>query len=305
MTASARRAWPDTPEESGITVMMPCYNAGPDLIDAVQSVLAQDFNDAPYEILVVDDGSADPATREALDRLDDFDGPVRVIRHETNQGPSAARNTAIRAARYKYIVNVDADDLLVAGKGDQGYLHQVFRRMEANPDLDLCFARMSLFGAVEGEFYSAPYSEPLMLMTNLLYCFTAFRRADALAVGGYDENMCGCEDYDFWLRLLNHHHKQGRSASVERIEEPLYLYRQHDHGRNVDTSHGLSYRDMMAIVTKNSPEIYRAYYPGVAPDDLPGHLEKRLKMLIKRHPYQGSPGAEKWYGDYLNRLGLG
>jgi glycosyltransferase involved in cell wall biosynthesis len=100
-----------------ISVIIPCFNQGPYLDEAVDSVLAQTFQD--FEILVVDDGSTDA---ETIKILRDFARPkTRIIRTE-NQGLSAARNNGIREAMGEYILPLDADD-----KIGPGYLEDAVR----------------------------------------------------------------------------------------------------------------------------------------------------------------------------------
>ena len=90
-----------------VSVVIPCFNLGALVHEAIDSVLAQTFQDV--EIVVVDDGSTDDATRRTLA---DLDRPkTRVVRSE-NRGLSAARNLGIRESGGGYICSLDADDRL-------------------------------------------------------------------------------------------------------------------------------------------------------------------------------------------------
>ena len=93
-----------------ISVIIPCYNYGRFLPDAVNSVLGQKKDGLAVEIIVVDDGSTDD-TAAVAQRLG---SSIQYI-YQENQGPSAARNSGIRIARGDYLVFLDADDLLTAG----------------------------------------------------------------------------------------------------------------------------------------------------------------------------------------------
>jgi glycosyltransferase involved in cell wall biosynthesis len=90
------------------TVVIPTYQRLELVRQAVQSVLAQTFQD--FEIVVVDDGSPEPI------QLSTPDERVRVIRHETNLGTAAARNTGIRAARGELVAFLDSDDVWLPEK---------------------------------------------------------------------------------------------------------------------------------------------------------------------------------------------
>lgn len=92
-----------------VSVVVPCYNQGVYLREAVESVLASSYEN--IEIIVVDDGSTEPAT---IDVLTGFSMPkTRLIRQE-NRGPSVARKNAIAEAKGKYILPLDADDKISA-----------------------------------------------------------------------------------------------------------------------------------------------------------------------------------------------
>ncbi len=93
-----------------VSVIIPSYNRRPMLKEAVDSVLAQDFED--FELIVVDDGSTDGTT----DEIKAYGGRVKLFRHPENRGVSAGRNSGIVHARGKYIGFLDSDDLWVKGK---------------------------------------------------------------------------------------------------------------------------------------------------------------------------------------------
>ena len=88
-----------------VSVIIPCYNQGACLEEAVDSVLAQTFQD--FEILVVNDGSTDEATIRMLGK---YERPKTRVIHTDNQGLAMARNNGIREARGAYILPLDADD---------------------------------------------------------------------------------------------------------------------------------------------------------------------------------------------------
>ena len=88
-----------------VSVIIPCYNQGRYLDDAITSVLVQTYQN--FEILIVDDGSTEP---ETIEILQDYQQPkTRIIRTE-NQGVATARNLGIAQAQGTYILPLDADD---------------------------------------------------------------------------------------------------------------------------------------------------------------------------------------------------
>lgn len=89
-----------------VTVVIPTYNRARMVCEAVDSVLAQTYED--FEVIVVDDGSTDNTPL----RLSEYEDPrVYIIRHQTNQGQGPARNTGILASKGEYIAFLDSDDL--------------------------------------------------------------------------------------------------------------------------------------------------------------------------------------------------
>ena len=192
------------------SVIIPCYNQGRFVDEAVDSVLAQTFQD--FEILIVDDGSTDPDT---VRKLGQYDKPkTRVIRTE-NQGLSAARNNGVREARGDLILPLDADDRIAPT-----YLQEAAAILDGEPDVGIVYCQAEFFGGCTGLWDLPAYSLPRMLLDNLIFCAAAFRRSDWERVGGYVAGFrTGWEDYDFWLSLI----ESGRQ--VVRIPEVLFFYR--------------------------------------------------------------------------------
>jgi glycosyltransferase involved in cell wall biosynthesis len=98
---------------ASVSVIIPFFNAGPYLAEAVASVLAQDYR--PLELLLVDDGSTD-GHADLATRLAASSAEIRLLRLPSNQGPAAARNAALREARGELLTFLDADDLMLPGR---------------------------------------------------------------------------------------------------------------------------------------------------------------------------------------------
>ena len=193
-----------------VSVVIPCYNQGHFLDEAVDSVLNQTWQD--FEIIVVNDGSTDSLTSQLLA---DYNKEKTTVLHTANQGLAAARNNGIRQAKGKYILPLDADDRI----GPE-YLEKAVQILDRNPEIGICYCKAKLFGAVETEWNLPEYSLSEMLQDNLIFCTALFRRSDWEMVGGYDPGMVyGWEDYDFWLSLIE------RGRQVQQIPENLFFYR--------------------------------------------------------------------------------
>lgn len=193
-----------------VSVIIPCYNHGKYLDEAVTSVLAQTFDDV--EIIVVDDGSSEAAT---IELLRGYHRPKTRVLHTVNMGLAAARNNGINVASGRYILPLDADDRI-----EPKYLEQAVAVLEQQPGVGIVYCRARLFGAVESEWLLPEYSLERMLLDNVIFCSALFRRSDWEAVGGYDPGMIhGWEDYDFWLAIIE------RGGGVVRLPEILFCYR--------------------------------------------------------------------------------
>jgi glycosyltransferase involved in cell wall biosynthesis len=203
-----------TSAEPTFSVVIAAYNAAGTIEEAVVSALEQ--TRPPLEVVVCDDGSTDdPAVvlRPYLDR-------VRLIRQE-NQGESAAKNAAVRAAGGDFVAVLDADDSFHPRR-----LEALGELGRARPELDILAsdAWFVVNGEKTGRFNGADNPFPdanqrRVILERCFLCAPAVRRARWLEVGGYDEGLALGADWDCWIRLL----LTGSSAGL--VNEPLYRYR--------------------------------------------------------------------------------
>ena len=208
-----------------ISVIIPTYNYGRFLREAIDSVLAQTY--PAHEIIVVDDGSTDDTPRI----LAEYGDRIRVIRQE-NLGASAARNTGIAAARGEWVSFLDSDDLWLPRK-----LECDAARIAADPDLGMVHCGAEQFdntgrtiavflGGLEG--WVAP--DLLRLDREVIAApgsGLTVRKTAAEEVGGYDPRIECAEDWDFCYRIARRHR-----TGV--IPEVLARYRQHGTGRHLN-----------------------------------------------------------------------
>ncbi len=180
-----------------VSVIIPTYNRLPMLMEAVDSVLTQDFED--IELIVVDDGSTDE-TGEEIKR---YGGRVRLLQHSENRGVSAARNRGILHARGKYIAFLDSDDLWVKGK-----LKIQVTFLDDNPPYPLCYTDeiwvrkgKRVNPKVKHSKYSGWIFEKCLPLCTISPSSAVMRKTLLSKVGLFDEALPVCEDYDFWLRV--------------------------------------------------------------------------------------------------------
>ncbi len=180
-----------------VSVIIPTYNRLPMLKEAVNSVLAQQFED--MELIVVDDGSTD-GTAEEMKR---YGGRVKLIQQSQNRGVSAARNKGILHARGKYIAFLDSDDLWVKGK-----LKVQVSFLDENPHYPICYTDevwirrgKRVNPMLKHSKYSGWIFEKCLPLCIISPSSVMMKRTLFSRVGLFDEALPVCEDYDFWLRI--------------------------------------------------------------------------------------------------------
>lgn len=194
-----------------VSVVIPCYNQGQFVNDAVDSVLAQTFTD--LEIVIVNDGSTDEATNLLLSGYER--AKTRVL-HTPNCGLGQARNNGIKAASGEYIMPLDADDRI-----GPTYVEKAVGVLDAHANTGIVYCEAEFFGDRTGPWYLPPYNFPDILLGNAIFATAMFRRSDWESGAGYCAELAVWEDYDFWLSIIE------RGRDVYRIPEVLFFYRQH------------------------------------------------------------------------------
>lgn len=194
-----------------VSVIIPCFNSGAFLADALNSVLAQTYSN--WECIIVDDGSEDDTSAIAAAFVNK-DGRFSYIK-QTNQGPSIARNNGISLSKGTYILPLDSDDII-----EPTYLEKAIDHFNDHPDTKLVYCRADRFGEEQGEWQLPPFSYDALVRSNCIIVSSIYSRKDFDRAGGYNPQMdSGLEDWEFWLELL------GPNDKVHRIDEILFHYR--------------------------------------------------------------------------------
>lgn len=208
-----------------VSVIIPAYNAGHFIEDAIASVLAQDLR--ANEIIVVNDGSTD----RDYSGLEDLHHSVKVI-NQPNRGVSAARNLGCATATGTYIAILDADDVWLQGK-----LRAQVQHLSRAHSVAAVFCRGLIWTPAAGETRWVPppisitsdLSDPraLRLAYSDFLCSIpvapssmVVKRSVWLELGGFKEDLRYGEDHDFYLRLSHQY-------LVDLLDAPGMLYRQH------------------------------------------------------------------------------
>ena len=207
----------DMPRRPRVSVVIPAYNHARFLPDALDSVLAQTFQD--FEVVVVDDGSTD----ETGEVVAAYGNRIRYVR-QSNAGQAAARNRGIRETSAPFIAFLDAYDYWFPEKLTAQMAH-----FDAHPEAGVVFTQFVVTNAEGTPLYVYPavfrYGRnafEAMLVWPVGWMNVAMvRRTCFDAVGLLDETIRWPTDWDLWLRLTRH-------FGVGFVHRPLAIYRQLD-----------------------------------------------------------------------------
>jgi len=180
-----------------VTVLMCVFNDDKFVGQAIESILAQDFND--YEFIIVDDGSTD-RTPEILRQYADRDSRI-IIHRQANSGTTVAANRGLALARGTFVARLDSDDISFSHR-----LREEVALLTSNPDVALVGGGAEIIdtaGHVIGVRSIFTRSPVRTLRHRCIYqqSDVMFGRELVVGLGGYREKFRNAQDYDLWLRI--------------------------------------------------------------------------------------------------------
>lgn len=196
------------------TIVIPCFNHGRFIAQAVASCLAQ--VEAEVRVVIVDDGSDDSSTAQLCDAQ--AGDRVKVI-HQPNRGLPAARNRGAAQADGEFLAFLDADDWI-----EPTFVSKLARaiREADDPKVSHAYCQEQLVELGDGVWRVPEWDAELMLITNLHPVTALLRRESYEQLGGFDETMTrGYEDWELWIRCVE------RGWRGVRVREPLFIWRRH------------------------------------------------------------------------------
>ena len=238
------------PKHPLVTVIIPTYNRGWVVQEAIDSVLDQDFRD--YELIVVDDGS-DDNTREILGAY----GKAITVLQQSNRGVSAARNRGIAEAAGRLIAFLDSDDLWLPRK-----LTTQVKFFAENADAVINQTQeiwirngVRVNPKKRHHKFSGMIFERSLALCLVSPSAVMIKKCLFDAVGVFDEQLPACEDYDLWLRVSCRY-------PVHLMDSPLIIKRG-GHDDQLSKAAGLDkYRiqSLMKIIDSDllTPQQYKA-----------------------------------------------
>jgi Glycosyl transferase family 2 len=267
-----------------VAVVIPCYNDGVLLPEAVASVQGVEG----VETVVVDDGSTDEHTQRVLADL--AERGTFVLRQD-NAGLSAARMAGVRATSAPYVYNLDADDVAVAKA-----LRTMAERMDGDPETAVCYGDYQEFGDLELTRLVPPTIDPFRLAYTNEYPVTAmFRRSVLEAVGGWRHLGAGYEDWGLWMALAE------RGCRGVHAGPGVMTFRKRLHGSRMLGAAKADHRALYEALRREHPRLFA---------ELPAHRRASELSRVRKLLYPVLYGArrrfpfERRIKTWLDRAGI-
>ena len=262
MSMSIRAA----PEEAPLfSVVIPAYNARATIEAAVGSALQ---NEVSLEVLVIDDGSADPVAPDDLPG-----GPVRLLALPANGGTARARNHGILAAAGQWIAFLDSDDAYEPQRLDAA------RSFFEHRELDGLATDTLVVSSHEPSRVSRPTPNDeglLHLRTSAIFGSHILARSLFERIGLFDPHWHIQEDADLWLRMIL------SGARIGYLPRPAYVYRLNDEGKTQGRDPLLGLHEFRNIHLMN------ALRPEVRPKDRAILMGRALKWERRALPHHSA-----------------
>ncbi len=207
---------PHSPEKDlnpPVSVIIPCYNHGEYILEAVGSVEACDRS--LYELIIIDDGSTDPMTKRVLAELKEKN---YCVINQQNQGLAASRNNGIRAARGRYILPLDSDN-----KIHPEYITLGIEILDKRPEVGVVYGKPELFGNGGARNYPevGVFDLHQLAISNYIDACALVRKSALVNCGYYDTQFPfpGWEDWDLWLTMAT------KDWQFHFVDATLFSYR--------------------------------------------------------------------------------
>lgn len=227
-----------------VSVIMPCYNQGNYLPEALESIISQTY--PKWECIIINDGSTDHSERVAKEYCRK-DSRIRYI-YQENAGVIAARNHAVSESLGEFILPLDADDTVSCH-----YLEKAVHVLTTDPSCKIVYGKGWLTGEKNEPFILPPFSIEGLLRDNCIFNSAIYRHQDFDNVGGYNPNMKeGYEDWNLWLSLLE------GGGYAHKLDEVVYYYRIQSKSRTTEADQNEI--KLRLQILENHKELYMRYY---------------------------------------------
>ena len=273
--------------EIKISILMPVYNAGKFVAEAIRSVLAQSFED--FEFIIINDGSTD----NSREIIDSFNDPRIILINQENKGVAASLNIGLRLAKAGLIARVDADDICYPSR-----LEKQFEFLHQHPDYVLVGSGAEVIDTKGNFIYSHQHKaydhEGILALKpsecGFIHSTVCFRKDAVINAGGYDENAHTFEDHILWKELIKH----GKACN---LGESLIKMRFNPESVTIDEK----WRGKKFNKIKHNA-IKRGFVTGEEGRQLNMIIQKQNSEEIKRGSYYALIGKKYLWNNYNPRI---
>lgn len=197
-----------------VSVVIPCYNHGAYIQEALDSIEIDKIN-YPVEIIIVDDGSTDQPT---LQKLESLKAAGYQVIFQSNGGPASARNTGVKASKGTYILPLDADNKITPD-----YINKAIPILTEKA-VDIVYARPIFFGDLtqrKRQYKVRKYDDLNIVTGNFADACAVYKKTVWEKNGGYDTDIpfYGFEDWEFWINAASN------GFQFYFLDEKLFYYR--------------------------------------------------------------------------------
>lgn len=186
-----------------ITVLMGIYNCAPTLPAALDSLLAQTFQD--FKVVLCDDGSTDDTYQVAKEYADKYADKFILIKNERNMKLAATLNHCLDYADTEYVARMDGDDLSLPTR-----FEKEIKFLDEHPEYALVSCPMAHFDETgiwkRGSAKECPVNDDFRFGPPFCHAPSMMRREALMAVNGYtaEPRVERVEDYYLWYKLYKH-----------------------------------------------------------------------------------------------------
>ncbi|WBX95623.1 glycosyltransferase family 2 protein [Chryseobacterium gambrini] len=250
-----------------LSVIIPYYNSGNFIIDALESI--EQYNgEYSVEIIIINDGSNDEYSLKVLSELQETG--KYIILHQENKGAAAARNKGIYKSNGEFILFLDSDN-----KIKPEYIQQGVDELKQNIEAGVYYSDREIFGETDRNIpQTEAFDIEKMIVRNYIDMCSIVRKKTLLEVEGFTvhEELSSCEDWDLWLKIYK---KQWQF-----IFNPKKLFYYRVRSGSVSDVEDINFKRSRNFITMSNSQILRdcylkKYFKVIS-------LEKQKQLQVKK-----------------------